>query len=92
MAQMRMYAIYDRAAEESGPLFEAKNDSVAIRSYSQLLERVAPHDRDAYRLYCVGTYDRDTMVAVPFSSPSEIDFERLGAMAGVAEEAKDAAL
>lgn len=85
MAMMRLYAIYDRAAEESGPLFEAKNDSVAIRSYSQLLDRVAPHDRDAYRLYCVGTCDRDTMLVVGVT-PAEIDFERLGAMAGIASE------
>lgn len=85
MALMRLYAIYDRAAEESGPLFEAKNDSVAIRSYNQLLDRVVPHDRDAYKLYCVGTYDRDTMLVVG-TTPAEIEFERLGAMAGSAEE------
>lgn len=88
MAMMRLYAIYDRAAEESGPLFEAKNDSVAIRSYTQLLDRVAPHDRDAYRLYCVGTYDRDTML-VAGTTPAEIDFERLGAMVADAEGVKE---
>lgn len=37
--RMGIYAIRDRVAEETGPIFEAKNDAVARRNYAQLLEK-----------------------------------------------------
>ena len=34
---MNLYVIYDRVAQESGPVFEAKNDGIAVRQMRNLL-------------------------------------------------------
>lgn len=49
---MKIYAIYDRVAQESGPLFEAKNDLVAIRMTKEFFDK-SPED---YDLYCLADY------------------------------------
>lgn len=52
-----LYSIYDKVAQESGPVFQAKNDDVAIRATCNLLADV--HAIDDYILYRVGTFDTD---------------------------------
>ncbi|WNK15119.1 MAG: nonstructural protein [Microvirus sp.] len=54
--KLGVYAIFDRLAEESGPLFTAKNDAVAVRSF-----RIATAESKAeeHMLYIVGEYDTD---------------------------------
>lgn len=49
---MRIYVIKDTVAEECGPLFEAKNDAVAIRSFENL--RKNQPNPDDFSLWEVG--------------------------------------
>lgn len=60
MAVMRLYVIYDKIAEESGPVFQAPNDGVAKRNYRGLLQQVAKVDQNEYRLVLVGTIETGT--------------------------------
>lgn len=59
MPKMGIYAIRDSVAEESGPLFVAKNDAVALRQYDALLRDADPKHKDEYELLCVGEYNSD---------------------------------
>lgn len=69
---MRLYSIFDRIAEEFGPVFEAKNDSVAIRNWRNTLERAEGVREDEYRLYWIGTIDHSTGKIVPTDIPAEV--------------------
>ena len=57
---MKLYVVYDRVAEESGPVFEAKNNGVAWRKYARMLnsEKDLVKYSD-YMLLCVGKVDHD---------------------------------
>jgi len=68
---MRLYVIRDLVAEESGPIFEAKNDQVARRAFKQGLER-SRGGLAEYRLLCVGEYDHDKDLIQAFPFPQEI--------------------
>lgn len=59
-----MYVIYDRLAEEAGPIFHARNDAVAYRSYDHHIStsRLNP---DEYDLYYVGLYNAEIMLIKP---------------------------
>ena len=48
---MKLYTIYDKLAGEHGPVFEAKNDFVAARSFAHALKGAPAID---YELYLVG--------------------------------------
>lgn len=78
--KMRVYAIYDRVAEEGGPIFSAVNDGVAIREFRALIQQCSPVDRDAYKLYLLGVYDSDKVMVFPEDRPVEVIIEvgRLG--------------
>ena len=52
-----LYSIYDSVAEEFGPIFEAGNDSVALRAKKGLLKQVDPSMLAEFDLYCVGEYE-----------------------------------
>lgn len=52
-----VYMIYDRKAEEYGPVFEAKNDAVAKRKCKLEFKNVP--GLDDYDLYVVGLIDHD---------------------------------
>ena len=53
--EMHMYTIRDLVAEDNGPLFAAKNDAVAMRSYNRLMAEV--ENPGEYVLYHVFSYD-----------------------------------
>lgn len=59
-----LYAIFDLKAEVCGPLFEARRDEQAVRTFTRLLQDPqsevsrAPAD---YRLLHIGTYDREAL-------------------------------
>lgn len=59
--EMRLYTIFDRVAEECGPVYEAKNDAIAARNFKQVLGTVPKVDLDAFDLVCLGAIERDTM-------------------------------
>lgn len=50
-----LYTIKDYVANDFGPIFEAKNHDVALRSFKQLTQTV--FDKKDYALYCVGWFD-----------------------------------
>ena len=52
-----LYTIRDKVAEESGPIFEAKNRRVAKRSFQELIAKtLEPSD---YELLELGSFDHE---------------------------------
>ena len=51
---MRLYALYDRVAEECGPVWTAKSDAVAVRNARNGLKEAR---LDEWFLYCLGSFD-----------------------------------
>lgn len=69
-----LYSIFDRVAEESGPLFEAKSDSVAIRKVTGLfIDRPVQDIRD-YLLLKHGEFDTDKGIITSFGDALTVDF------------------
>ena len=52
-----LYAIYDKDAEEYGPLFNAKNSLIASRYVEEMIKEV--DNVDPYAVYCMGEYDTE---------------------------------
>lgn len=71
-----LYVIYDRTAEEAGPLFEAPNDGVALRNYRNVMDKVPGYQRADYRLYKLGSLDEHTMAMTVVVAPEEIIFDQ----------------
>lgn len=67
-----LYIIFDRVAEESGPVFNAVNDGVAMRSYRHLVKDMDPTGQLEYRLYRIGHFDTQTLELTVEVSPVEI--------------------
>lgn len=68
---MRVYMIFDRLAEEAGPVFEQKNDAVALRAYRKMLKSQG-ESPDEYQLLWIGTIDHRTVKCVINDSPVEV--------------------
>jgi len=68
---MRLYIIRDMVAEESGPVFEAKNDGVARRGFKQALEK-SRGGLGEFRLMCIGEFDHDKDLLQAFPFPQEV--------------------
>lgn len=61
------YAIYDKMAEEFGPLFPAKNDKVAVRHFRQLIG--SAENKADYSLHCICEVDQESgQLSLPFQS------------------------
>lgn len=58
---MRLYSVYDSVAEEYGPLFQAKNDDVALRNVIQMFTdmNVSIASLESFHLYHVGDFDSE---------------------------------
>lgn len=54
---INQYSVYDLVAGEFGPLFQAKNNEVAKRSFGMIMQSVDPSARDGYSLFLVGEFD-----------------------------------
>lgn len=54
-----LYVVRDIIADDIGPVFQAKNDGVAVRSFRGLLKDVV--NIDEYELIRIGHLERDTM-------------------------------
>jgi len=69
---MILYSIYDKVADEFGPIYEAKNDMVASRAYAGLVKPDMAHD---YELYAVGERVNGdiSFVLVPYDPIRKID-------------------
>lgn len=55
-----LYCIYDKIAQESGPVFQAKNDDVAVRATCSLLSDTV--SIDDYILYRIAGFDSDNHI------------------------------
>lgn len=55
-----LYVIRDKVAAESGPIFEAKNDGLALRQYSYLMANQKGASPGDFELRCLGTIDHET--------------------------------
>lgn len=58
---MRIYALYDRVAEECGPVWAAKSDAVAVRNARNSLKEAR---LDEWFLYCLGSFDPEKVELV----------------------------
>lgn len=72
-----LYVIYDKTAQESSAIFQAKNDGIANRSYRNLIESVPGYQRSDYRLYCLGTYDSSNMELIQYTDRREVVVENV---------------
>lgn len=52
-----LYSVYDRISCEYGPIFQAKNDQVALRNFYNLLKGVTY--KDDFDLYHIGSRDEN---------------------------------
>lgn len=64
-----IYVILDTVAEESGPLFEAKNDGVALRNFAKIVkDNEFGHE---FKMFRVGWYDHNEQTG-GITSPFEV--------------------
>lgn len=52
MEKLELYSVFDRVAEDYGPIFQAKNVGVAVRSFHNLMSQVK--DINEYDLVRIG--------------------------------------
>ena len=65
MQTTRLYAIFDKVAEEFGEIMNAKNDAVALRGYEIAMQRAGSGRRTEYALYCLGEMQMETGMIKP---------------------------
>jgi len=70
--EMKMFAIYDRIAEESSAPFLARTEGVAVRIYLDAIKSQAPSAIQDYWLYSLGVYDTETMELTPKEKASRV--------------------
>jgi len=58
----RLYVCRDIIADDCGPVFQAKNDAVALRSFRQLTKDTV--NPDEYELHCVGYIDQNDQFTI----------------------------
>ena len=60
-----IYTIYDKVSEECGPVFQAKNDLVAVRMFKSMVNDNPNIPVDEYEVYCLGEFDTEKRSFVP---------------------------
>ncbi|QXP44182.1 MAG: nonstructural protein [Arizlama microvirus] len=65
-----LYVIYDKVAMESGPVFSAKNDGIALRSCRSILKDV--ERPDDFKVLRVSAYETDNCSLSPEAEPVEV--------------------
>jgi len=58
-----LYTVYDKVAKESGPIFQAHNDQVAMRSFSQM--PIDEKVKGDFELIKLGEYDTEKVQVTP---------------------------
>lgn len=72
-----LYTIYDRTAEDAGPIFEAKNHGIAKRSFFRIIRNVDSVSAGDFRLYYLGDFNSETMELNREMTPIEVDLSVL---------------
>lgn len=62
---MKLFSVFDWKAREFGPIFEAKNEDVAIRQFKNMLSSERMLCPEDYSLYCFGEFDREKGEILP---------------------------
>ena len=70
--RMGLYTIFDRLAEQSGPVFEAANDAVANRQYKSLMDGANVGQPQEYQLFKIGYLEHGTCVLEPISPAVDV--------------------
>lgn len=70
--RMGLYVVFDRLAEESGPIFEAKTDGVALRSFKKF---TATGVSSEFQLLKLGIIDHEVQKFDILDKPQEVSFE-----------------
>lgn len=73
----QLYTIYDKVAEDSAPIFEAKNDGIALRQIKQLLTNSPVNNVNDYSLLHLGCYDSEKCITTINEKPVELDITKL---------------
>lgn len=68
--KQKLYVIFDKVAQEAGPIQCAKNDGIARRMFRSAIKD-APFPMD-FKIMCVGEYDSETVMFDIYSAPNEI--------------------
>ena len=75
--KVNIYTIYDKVACEAGPIFQAKNDGVALRCFMSLMKETPNVDPSDYDVYCLGEFDTDIRSFVPVDNYGRLVIENL---------------
>lgn len=59
-----LYTVLDLVANETGPVWSAKNDEVALRQFTNLLKGDHVTSPGDFHLYCIGEYDTESITLV----------------------------
>lgn len=76
---LNLYVIYDRLAGEAGPIFQAKNHSVACRNFTSFLNSIITDKNSAvnvqdFVLYWVGVYNPEEP-SISREVPTVVEFD-----------------
>lgn len=75
--KVNIYTIYDKVAQESGPIYQAKNDGVAFRAFMSLIGDTPTVNPTDYDVYCLGEFDTESRVFVPEENYGRLCVENL---------------
>lgn len=77
---VRLYALFDRVAQLCGPIGEAANDAVAMRSFKEAV-RSNPNRSD-FQLLFLGEFDQAKGVLIPETLPVVVEDDITADLAG----------
>ena len=87
--KVNLYTIYDVMAEESGPVFQAKNDNVARRACDSMIMEASTFAVSDYHLWCLGCFDTESRVFVPEVSGGRLVDYLFGSVNSSVSEVKE---
>lgn len=70
--KITLYCMYDKVAQEGGPVYGARNDAVAIRGFRQAFAGLENANENDFRLYRLAVYDPETLEIAPISPAVEV--------------------
>ena len=66
--KVNIYTIYDKMAEECGPIFQAKNDKVACRACDSMICEACGTSVSDFQLWCLGAFDNEKREFTPIDN------------------------
>ncbi len=71
MTERELYVVHDVVAGESGPIFEANNDGVALRQYQHMMAKEGVQEGD-FLLINLGSVDHTLNKVVALKAPRRV--------------------